>query len=162
MKLGALFPSLSKPLASSRLLGLYFASSWCPDCTPVTPALGRVYAAQSPSDEGIKELEIVYVSSDRSVEQMNDSMQKSHGPWQSIPYENVEERSSLKCHFGVCAGMEASALGLTNGKRKFGIPTLIIIDCATDEILSMDGVGDVMKSSDGTGVIAGWIGALPN
>ena len=141
------------------MLGLYYASSWCPDCTPITPALGRVYAAQSVG-EGTKELEIVYISSDRSAEQMAVSMKESHGPWESITYEKIDERSSLKRHFGVCAGMEASELGLTGGKRKFGIPTLIIIDSETQEVLTMDGVRDVMKVSDGIGVVEGWIGAL--
>lgn len=74
-----------------------------------------------------------------------DTYQKSHGKWDVVPFDS-EERASLKQKFGACAGREAPELGLLGpGRRKYGIPTLILIDCKTEEVLSFDGVQDVMS-----------------
>lgn len=137
--LSTTFPSLKASLSSSKILGLYFASAWCPDCTPVTPALKTVFESQ-PSDK----FSVVYVSSDRSNEQMLDSYDKHHGKWGIIPFDS-DERNALKKKFGVCAGVEMMQLGMTGGARKYGIPTLVLIDCSTEEILSYDGVRDILS-----------------
>jgi hypothetical protein len=88
----------------------------------------------------------VYVSSDNSGQQMMDVYNNQHGKWGMIPFDNYEERSNIKKHFGVCAGKEAIGLGMMT-TRKYGIPTLILIDCSTQEILTYDGVADVMNGS---------------
>jgi|AntRauTorckE5430_2_1112549.scaffolds.fasta_scaffold02618_1 nucleoredoxin len=136
--LTAAFPSLNAAISSSKVLGLYFSSAWCPDCTPITPALKRVYESQ-PADK----FSVVYVSSDRSNEQMMKSFETSHGNWGVIPFES-EERSGLKKKYGACAGAEVVQLGMM-GQRKYGIPTLVLIDCETQEVLSFDGVQDVIN-----------------
>jgi nucleoredoxin len=132
------FPSLSASISSSKVLGLYFGSSWCPDCTPITPALKKVFESQ-PADK----FSVVYVSSDRSNEEMMNTFEKNHGKWGVIPFES-EERSGLKKKFGVCAGAEVIKLGML-GKRKYGIPTLVLIDCDTQEVISFNGVQDIMS-----------------
>ena len=33
------------------------------------------------------------------------------------------------------------------GQRKYGIPTLVLIDCETEEVLSFDGIQDVMSGN---------------
>ena len=76
---------------------------------------------------------------------MMDSYNKSHGKWGMVPFDS-EERNELKRKYGACAGAEVSSLGMV-GKRKYGIPTLVLIDCETEEILSFDGVQDVMSGS---------------
>ena len=135
------FPSLVQHMSTSRVLGLYFASAWCPDCTPVTPKLKSIFENQPASD-----FSVVYVSSDNSEQQMMDVFQNQHGKWGMIPFGNFEERNNLKRHFGVCAGKEAMGLGMMT-TRKYGIPTLVLIDCATQEVLTYDGVTDVMNGS---------------
>uniref|UniRef100_A0A7S3PVF3 Thioredoxin-like fold domain-containing protein n=1 Tax=Chaetoceros debilis TaxID=122233 RepID=A0A7S3PVF3_9STRA len=134
------FPSLGPALSSSKVMGLYFASAWCPDCSRPTPALKTIFETPGVSEK----LSIVYVSSDNSEEQMMSSYNKSHGKWGIIPFDSPE-RNELKKKFGVCAGKESAELGLMGGKRKYGIPTLILIDSNTEEVLSFDGVNDVMS-----------------
>jgi len=87
----------------------------------------------------------VYVSSDRSKDQLMESYKRSHGKWDYIDFDS-EERSELKRKFGVCAGAEVAALNMA-GKRNYGIPTLVLIDCETENILSFDGVQDVMSGN---------------
>mmetsp|Transcript_19543 Transcript_19543/g.24633 ORF Transcript_19543/g.24633 Transcript_19543/m.24633 type:complete len:150 (-) Transcript_19543:55-504(-) len=140
MNLSKAFPSLATPLSTSQVIGLYFASSWCPDCTPITPKLRMMYEGQS-SD---KKLEVVYVSSDNTEEQMKNSLSASHGQWSCIPFDSAE-RSELKRKFGVCAGKEVRELGMSPSDRKFGIPTLILIDSKSEEILTYDGVNDLLN-----------------
>ncbi len=135
--LAATFPSLKSALSSSKVLGLYFASAWCPDCTPVTPVLKEIFESQSSAEENTK-FSVVYVSSDRSEQQMMDCYDKTHGKWGYVPFES-DERNGLKKLFGVCAGAEVFSLDMV-GKRKYGIPTLVLIDCETEEVLSFDGV----------------------
>mmetsp|Transcript_36974 Transcript_36974/g.110745 ORF Transcript_36974/g.110745 Transcript_36974/m.110745 type:complete len:162 (-) Transcript_36974:601-1086(-) len=148
------FPSLSKPMSSSRLLGIYFASSWCPDCTPVTPKLRDLFVAAGGESEGKKAIEIVYVSSDNDASQMESSMKETHGPWAFVPFDS-DDRSGLKRHFGACAGKEAGELGMAEtGKRKFGIPTLVVVDCESGNVITTGGVDDVLMR--GTEALAGW------
>lgn len=75
---------------------------------------------------------------------MLDSYDKHHGKWGIIPFDS-DERNALKKKFGVCAGVEMMQLGMTGGARKYGIPTLVLIDCSTEEILSYDGVRDILS-----------------
>lgn len=137
------FPSLTQYISSSKVLGIYFGSAWCPDCTPVTPKLKTLFESQSPSSQD--KLSVVYVSSDNSKEQMMEVYKNKHGKWGMIPFDS-EERDGLKKHFGVCAGKEAMGLGMMN-TRKYGIPTLVLIDCETQQVLSYNGVADVMNGS---------------
>ena len=123
-----------------RLLGLYFAASWCPDCTPVTALLKRAYERQAE-----KSVEILYVSSDLSASQMTSSMKTSHGDWLSIPFDDIEERRNLKRYFKAFAGKEASELGISMSNRR-PIPCLVLLDCKNHRILTYDGVSDFSTS----------------
>lgn len=161
------FPALSKPLVSSKLVGLYFASSWCPDCTPITPQLKSVYANAQPkldfhSTESIgdekKTLEVVYVSSDETAEQMTVDMVQNHGEWSAVPFNDAAQRAALKQHFGACAGKEADGLGMGEGgkvKKRFGIPTLIILDGESGDIVTTEGVKDLEET--GNDALAAWM-----
>lgn len=128
------FPSLTGCLSSSKMTCLYFASSWCPDCTPITPLLKKAYEEQS---EG--SFQVVYVSSDNSEEEMMRSFNDTHGSWNFIPYDS-DDRNGLKKHFGACAGKEVKDLGMSTEERKYGIPTLIIMDSKSHEVISYEGV----------------------
>jgi hypothetical protein len=76
---------------------------------------------------------------------MMDSYQATHGTWNVIPFES-DDRDGLKQKFGICAMSEAMTLGLASGgKRKFGIPTLVLVDCESEEVKSFDGVADLVS-----------------
>ena len=62
--------------------------------------LNALYEIQQQSNK--KVIEILYVSSDKSKEEMENFQTKSH-PWLAIPFENVEERNGLKKYFAICA-----------------------------------------------------------
>jgi len=113
----------------------------------VTPLVSTVYQNQAKPDNIAlkKELNILYVSSDDSSTQMEQYFHKENIMFQAIPFDNVEERTSLKQYFGACAGREAGLLSMTGGKRKYGIPTLIVLDCATEQIVTVNGVDDLER-----------------
>lgn len=71
----------------------------------------------------------------------------------AVPFESEEERASLKKHFDCCAGKEAAELGLVG--KKYGIPTLFVIESATQGIVTDEGVNDVMM--DGVGAVTKWM-----
>ena len=154
------FPSLALPLQTSRVLGIYFASSWCPDCIPVTPKLKTFYneglklpfsstkssSLADPNES--KYFEVVYISSDNNAKQMEDYYNGCHASWSFVPYSNSDELKAIKRYFGVCAGKEAPGLAMTEpGMRKSGIPTLLLLDSRTDKIISRGGVDDILQLS---------------
>jgi nucleoredoxin len=139
------FPSL--PLQSGApLLGLYFAASWCPDCTAFTPAIDVFAFANK------KDLQIVYISSDTSEAEMKEYVPSS---FSVVPFDCEEERADLKRHFGACAAKERGPLGMKPEERKFGIPTLIILEKATGIVATSGGIDDIM-GSNGESVVGKW------
>ena len=160
------FPSLAQPMASSKVMGLYFAASWCPDCTSVTPIVHDVFqgVVGGTLDHPLRHhdqchdddhhhtndtLAMVYISSDTTETQMKLYVPKG---WATVPFDHVEERTGLKRDFGTCAGNEAGPLRVS---RTFGIPTLIVVQCNTGKILTTKGVDDVMK--DKSGAVEKWL-----
>eukprot|EP00586_Coscinodiscus_wailesii_P021628 CAMPEP_0172517080 /NCGR_PEP_ID=MMETSP1066-20121228/281573_1 /TAXON_ID=671091 /ORGANISM="Coscinodiscus wailesii, Strain CCMP2513" /LENGTH=123 /DNA_ID=CAMNT_0013298855 /DNA_START=271 /DNA_END=642 /DNA_ORIENTATION=+ len=114
------------------------------------PAVKLVYDGQSnegTSDDGKKTFEVLYVSSDRSAEEMSNIVSLMSFP--AVAFEASKERADLKKHFDCCAGKEAGELGMAG--KAYGIPTLFIIDCATEKIITADGVSDVMSGNDALG-----------
>lgn len=144
------FPSLQYALEYSDMVGIYFAASWCPDSTPATQTLMKTFGSSSslllpPQTDDNKEdppserypFSIVYVSSDKSEQ---DAL--TYGDlenWIRVPFES-SERTELKRHFQTCANSEKKKL---NVHRKYGIPTLIVVDSDTESVLTTDGMGDV-------------------
>lgn len=148
------FSSLKDPMAStSPLLALYFASSWCPDCTGVTPVVNDVFLKSQPQEDG-KVFDLVYVSSDDNEEQLKKYVPSPK--WGIVPFDNVEERSNLKRHFGACASKETSVLGMKPEDRKSGIPTLILLDSKTGKVVTRDGVDDILGEGGGEAAVKKW------
>ena len=83
----------------------------------------------------VSDVEIVFVSSDRSEEAMVAYMKESHGDWWAVGYDSIEVKE-LKSHFGVS-----------------GIPTLVVLDKNGKEV-SKNGRGDVVGK--GTSAVAEW------
>ena len=80
----------------------------------------------------------MYVSSDRTGKQLESYKKKN---WMTVPFDNVDERDNIKRHFRTCAKVEMDSLGMTS--RKHEIPTIIVIDSKTEQVLSYHGVKDV-------------------
>lgn len=118
---------------SSGIIALYFSASWCPPCQRFTPILTEFYKTAKKVKIGF---EIVYVSSDRSVEEFEKYYGKM--PWLAIPSEEGSAQIKSKL---------AESLGVS------GIPALAIIDTKTGEFISggeardavMDAGGDMKK-----------------
>mmetsp|Transcript_25803 Transcript_25803/g.60496 ORF Transcript_25803/g.60496 Transcript_25803/m.60496 type:complete len:95 (+) Transcript_25803:478-762(+) len=64
--------------------------------------------------------------------------------WDVIAFEKVEERSKLKKHFGVCAQKEMEELDISGEQRKGGIPTLILLEKNSCQVLRPDAIPDLM------------------
>jgi len=135
------FPSLKEPLSGKApIVGLYFAAGWCDDCWKATPMLEEVVHAQKKL--GLNVVQIVYVASDRTKEEMKDFLPSLFA---AVPFDSFEERSRLKRHFHVCAKKEMSKLGIPQQRRLGGTPTLVLIETASGRILSNDAVDQYMK-----------------
>uniref|UniRef100_A0A0R3RN59 Thioredoxin domain-containing protein n=1 Tax=Elaeophora elaphi TaxID=1147741 RepID=A0A0R3RN59_9BILA len=69
----------SEALANKKVVALYFSAHWCPQCRQFTPILKEFYE-ELDNDQ----FEIVFVSLDRSEEDLNDYLNESHGDWYHI------------------------------------------------------------------------------
>jgi len=116
-------------LNGKKFVGFYFSAHWCPPCRGFTPVLKDFY------EEVSDEVEIIFVSSDRSSDDMQSYMKESHGSWLSIEHGSALAQS-LKDHFGVS-----------------GIPAFIV--CKADgTVVTKNGRNDVQ--SKGPGAVQGW------
>jgi len=102
--------------AGTKAIGLYFSAHWCPPCQRFTPELSKAYT------EGLKAkgLEIVFVSSDRDEASFNEYFKEM--PFLALPYSARDVKKSLSKKFKVQ-----------------GIPTLVILDSETGEVITKDG-----------------------
>ena len=116
--------SADSALSGKTIVCFYFSAHWCPPCRAFTPMLKDAYEEFLEESEG---LEIVFVSSDRTAEDMKNYMNESHGKWLAISH-NSELGKALKTKFGVQ-----------------GIPALIV--CKSDgSVLTKEGRADVQKA----------------
>jgi len=101
-------------LANKDLVLYYFSAHWCPPCRQFTPMLKDFY------EELDGNVEIVFVSSDRSAEDMQSYMKESHGDWLGVEHGS-NLANDLKQKYGIS-----------------GIPTLIV--CKKDgTVVTKDG-----------------------
>jgi thiol-disulfide isomerase/thioredoxin len=145
-KLATLLSRVVSPLlpssttSSASVLALYFASSWCPDCQASAPHVSAIFRSQG-SDASKQLFDLVYVSSDRTASQLEGNVEEG---WCVIPFDNEEGLSDLKVYFGVCARAEMDSLAITTDQRRGGIPTLILIEKATNNVISTDAIPDIL------------------
>lgn len=102
------FHSVSlKPTQNPSYLVLYFSAHWCPACKKITPRLVEFYEEQRKRHDNF---EFVFVSSDRSEEDMRQYMTGYRMPWAALKFsEKIENKSILK-HAGR------------------GIPCIVVVD----------------------------------
>jgi len=108
--------STETALAGKKGVALYFSAHWCPPCRGFTPKLAEWYTA----DLQAKGLEVVFLSSDRDDKSFNDYFAEM--PWLAVPFENREVKDKLSKQFKIQ-----------------GIPSLIILDGATGDLITKDG-----------------------
>ena len=67
----------------NKVVAMYFSASWCPPCRQFTPILKEFY-----EDLLEKELpfDIVFVSSDKTENDMDRYMKECHGDWLAVPF----------------------------------------------------------------------------
>ncbi len=99
----------NQTLEKKKLIALYFAARWCPNCRKFTPQLvefyNRVAAAHA-------DFEIVFVSADRSASAMEDYMRDTQMPWPAVAFDNLSENEGLRKYAGA------------------GIPCLVLVDAS--------------------------------
>ena len=153
------FGSLQYALDNSQLVALYFAASWCPQSTPVSVKLDEVLSdillPPPPSDPSPLPqrhgLSLVYISSDRNEVEYNDYL-KDRPHWMAIPFDSVES-AGIKRHFHTWAKRELAELQM---ERQHEIPTLVVVDGETHQVLTFSGVKDVMEL--GATAVDEWFG----
>lgn len=114
-------------LAEKSFIGIYFSAHWCGPCRAFTPQLVKFHEA---CHRRKAPFEIVFVSSDKSAEDMSEYMKGEKMPWLALPYDDQEGISALKSLYQVA-----------------GIPTLVIID-NKGKVISNDGRWDVTILGD--------------
>ncbi|XP_031564987.1 nucleoredoxin-like protein 2 [Actinia tenebrosa] len=92
----------------NKVILVYFSAHWCPPCRMFTPTLKDCY--EELVEEGCQ-IGIVFVSSDRSEDDMNSYFQGHHGDWFVVPFGDKELIDSLKKECKVS-----------------GIPKLVVVD----------------------------------
>lgn len=107
-------------------VGIYFSAHWCPPCRGFTPQLAKHYESALKG----KGLEIVFVSSDKSEEEFTSYWGEM--PWLALPYAARDVKAKLSKKYKVQ-----------------GIPTFVILDGATGEVITKDGRSAVDEDPSG-------------
>lgn len=117
-------------LEGKSIVCFYFSAHWCPPCRAFTPVLKDFY--EEVAGEGV---EIIFVSSDRSPQDMVNYMKESHGDWYAVTHGS-EVGQELKKRFGVS-----------------GIPYLVVLK-ADGSVVTKEGRNAVQ--SKGPGAVKEW------
>ena len=116
--------SADTALEGKKIVAFYFSAHWCPPCRAFTPMLKDAYEEFLEESE---DLEIVFVSSDRTSDDMKSYMVEAHGKWLAVPHDS-DLGKALKSKFGIQ-----------------GIPALVV--CKGDgSVITKDGRADVQKA----------------
>ena len=68
----------------------YFSAHWCPPCQSFTPKLKAFY-------EALDNVEVIFVSSDKTPEAMFSYMKESHGDWLAVEHNSdLADKESIK------------------------------------------------------------------
>lgn len=107
---------------NAAYVGIYFSAHWCPPCRGFTPELAKFYNANAKA----KDLEIVFASSDKDQAAFDEYFAEM--PWLALPYGDRALKDKLSKKYGVS-----------------GIPTLVIVDAKTGELVTKKARGNVSK-----------------
>jgi nucleoredoxin len=101
-------------LKGKEVVGIYFSAHWCPPCRKFTPELVK-YRDSQPDD-----IEVVFVSSDKSEEKQFEYMKETGMKGPTVKYKSD------------------SAKALSEKYEIRGIPTLVMVD-GNGELLTREG-----------------------
>ena len=124
-KAGTKFNTADK-LGDCDAVAIYFSAHWCPPCRGFTPKLAEIY-------EGLKKtkkFEIVFASSDKDQATFDSYLGEQ--PWLALPFEDRAAKNALSKKFKVS-----------------GIPTLVIVDGKTGELITTDGRSAITEDPEG-------------
>jgi len=119
--------STSDALSECDAVMLYFSAHWCPPCRGFTPKLAETYKTYK--SKGLK-LEVVFVSSDRDEAAFDSYFAEM--PWLALPFSARETKAKLSKKFKVN-----------------GIPSLVILDGKTGDLITTDGRSAVSEDPEG-------------
>jgi len=119
--------STSDALSGKEVVGLYFSAHWCPPCRGFTPKLAEAYKGLV---AGNKPIEIVFVSSDRDEAAFSEYFGEQ--PWLALPFSARDKKNELSKKYKVS-----------------GIPTLVLLNGATGELITKDGRAAIMEDPQG-------------
>ena len=110
---------------NKKIIGLYFSASWCPPCRKFTPILSTFYEDLI---EYYDDIEIIYISSDKTNIEFNEY--RENMPFPALSYEYRDKKEELVKKYNVDK-----------------IPTLIFID-TNGNIITKDGK-KIIEDSNG-------------
>jgi thiol-disulfide isomerase/thioredoxin len=90
----------SSALQEANYVVLLFSAQWCGLCRQFTPHLMDFHQQHSQRHR----VAVIYISSDRSADQMMQYMDSSNMPWQAVPYGRVDD-SGLKRKYNARGGI---------------------------------------------------------
>jgi len=112
---------LSVDCLKGKIVGIYFSAHWCPPCRAFTPQLAAKYRELVGAG---KNFDIVFVSSDKSEQEMKDYFGQM--PWKALPFSS-SKKQELDAKYNVSS-----------------LPTLVLLDHLGNTI-SLDGRSVVMS-----------------
>ena len=106
-----------------KLVAIYFSAHWCPPCREFTPKLVEF------RDKNAADLEVVFVSSDRSQEEKDKYIAGEKMKWLTVPFRGESSKA------------------LTKRFEVRGIPTLVVLSPG-GKLVSATARADVTNSAD--------------
>ena len=85
------------PLASAKYYAIYYSAAWCGPCRAFTPDLVKWYKRNKSKHP---EFELIFVSSDRSEEEMAKYMKEDDMPWPALAYDKKGSNRALTKYSG--------------------------------------------------------------
>lgn len=76
-----------------KYTALYFSAHWCPPCRMFTPKLVEWYNKFKPAHP---DFELVFVSSDRSAEAMQEYIKGDNMPWPAVAFDKARSETFSK------------------------------------------------------------------
>ena len=96
-------------LSTKKVFAFYYSASWCPPCQKFTPKLVQFYQQFA---AGHPDFEVIFISADRSADEMEKYMQAVAMPWPALEFDRKAAEPELTRYAGP------------------GIPCLVLLDGA--------------------------------
>ncbi len=114
---------VSTTLGHKQIIGIYFSAHWCGPCRAFTPKLVEFRRECAKKNYSF---EVVFVSLDKTEEDMAGYMKEASVPWPAVSF-TAKERKALQENYGIR-----------------GVPTLVILD-QTGRVITKNGRMDVVN-----------------